>query len=235
MSRQRFPHHTLSALLFLFVAALPALAQEEETLLDNVVDVLSKRYYDSDFRPEFPKIAEEYLEKAREAVTIAEQRNAAHAYLENVPVSHLAIFSKASYRRMLNELMNRKAPTYGFEITEIDGSFYVYAMLEGGPAEKAGLLRGDRILTIDEAPPADSPILDWRTDDAYLDDPARHVLLAMGGDRVNLQIERTPDEFLSVEVPVDSYSAFEAAKESARILEHEGVEIGYIHFWRDGR
>ncbi len=73
--------------------------------------------------------------------------------------------------------MNRDAPTFGFTLIEYDGKHYAHDVLEGGPAAQAGLLRGDRIVSIDGAETGESPRLDWRTDDAFLPDPPMRFCL----------------------------------------------------------
>ena len=49
--------------------------------------------------------------------------------------------------------------------------------------------------------------------------------------RLRQRVERTPGEFLDVEIPSEPYSAWRAAQASARIVEVDGKRIGCIHFW----
>lgn len=212
----------------------PAVAADDvpRDLFERVVEALEKNYYDKDFREnKLPEIVERYRARAEAAETVREQREVAHALLSNLPATHMGLLSKAAYRHIFQELQNRKTPTFGFELIEYDGKHYAHNVLEGGPAENAGLRRGDRIVTVDGVLAEDAKRLDWRTDDAYHPDPPVRGLLGEEGDSIELEIERRPGEFLELEIEAEPYSAFEAAKASARIIEHDGKRIGHIHFW----
>lgn len=119
----------------------------------------------------------------------------------------------------------------GFDLTELDGKHYSSSVLEGGSAEQAGLLRGDRIVSIDGVEVTESSRLDWRTDDAYLPDPPHRFCLCQEGEVVHLKIERRPGVYLDLDVECQLYSSFEASRASARIIERDGKRIGYLHLW----
>jgi carboxyl-terminal processing protease len=91
--------------------------------------------------------------------------------------------------------------------------------------------RGDRVLTIDDLEPALSPRLDWRSDDAALPDPPTHALIAKETDRIALRLERREGQFLDIDFAAEEYSALEAARNSAQVIEVGGRKIAYIHFW----
>jgi carboxyl-terminal processing protease len=209
------------------------LAQEPESrLFENVVNVLQERYYDERFRENvLPGLADKYRARARAASDLTEQRRITHEFLSNIPASHLCLLSEASRTHMLGELTNKDAPTFGFALIEYDGKHYAHNVLEGGPAEKAGLLRGDRIVLIDDLLTGDSPRLDWRTDDAYLPDPPTRFCLGEEGEVIRLHVERRPGVYVDIEVKCELYSAFRAAKASAKIFEHGGRSIAYLHYW----
>lgn len=207
-------------------------AAEEPSLYDNVVEQLSTRYVDEDFREnKLPELVERYRPLAEAAETLEEAREATHALLRNIPATHLGLFSRTSYDRLMGELRNRSGPCLGFEVLDLDGKFYVHNLLEGGPAEQAGLRRGDRVVSVDGVLTEDSPRLDWRTDDAFLADAPITVLMCEEGETLQLEIERTWGNMETVEVTAAEYSTWEAAKASAKVIEHEGTRLGYIHFW----
>lgn len=204
------------------------------SLFDNVVAVLQERYYDRDFRKNvLPGLAAQFREKAARATTLQAQRQIIHEFLSRIPASHLGLLSKEAHRNIFNDLGNRTRPTFGFQLVEVKGKQYTFGILEGGPAEKAGLLAWDCIVTVDGLPPERSPRLDWRTDDAYLADdrdPPVRALLGAEGDRIAIKIERRRGEFKQLVVTAEQYSVFEAARKSARVYRTGDRCFGYIHF-----
>jgi C-terminal processing protease CtpA/Prc len=215
--------------------ATPPFSETSGTLFENVVAMLSARYVDQKFRTEeLPKIVEKYRERARESVTLAEQRAVVHDLLTHIPASHLGLLSKATHRGMLAELLRFALPTFGFQLVAGDGGYYAGMVLENGPAIRSGLLHGDRVVTVDGIAVEHSPRVDWRSDDAYIGDerdPAIRQLLAAAGDRVELRVERRPGEFVNVSIAAEEYSAFDAARASARVIRTGGKSVGYLHFW----
>ncbi|GAB4143453.1 MAG: hypothetical protein Fur0037_11070 [Planctomycetota bacterium] len=162
---------------------------------------------------------------AREEVAVV------NAMLSRVAVSHLALLSDSTYRHLLSELEGRDEPTVGAELVCIGGRFFADAVLDGGPAARAGLLRGDRVLSIDGRAPGRSPRLDARSDDASLPDPATHGLLASAGETVSFVVERQRDEILEIDVPVSPYSALRASRASISTVTLGGHRFGYFHLW----
>lgn len=219
----------------LFIRHDAGQVSDSKSLFENVVEVLRDRYYDREFREKaLPALAGEFRRKADRAATLNEQRQVVHEFLSRIPASHLGILSKEGHRRIFDDLANRPQPTFGFQLVEVEGKQYAYMVLEGGPAERAGLLPWDRVVTIDGAPADRSPKLDWRTDDAYLPDdldPPVRLLTAREGDKIEIRIERRRGELKSLAVTAEYYSAFEAARKSAHIYKSGDHSFGYIHFW----
>ena len=202
-------------------------------LFDNVVSRLESNYFDKQFRSEkLPAIVESLRSKANSAQTLTQQRQVTHELLSRLPISHLGLLSKESYTRLIGELFGKELPIFGFEVIEVDGMYYVHGILEGGPADLVGLNSGDRILTVDKKPIAESVRLDWRTDDAYLPDPSVHYLLCPEeNETIELLVDRGRGKTESIRVTSSPYSSFHAAKASAKIIEYEGLKVGHIHFW----
>jgi C-terminal processing protease CtpA/Prc len=213
-------------------AARPADAPTRGGLFESVVGVLRSSYVDEAFRGgPLSELVQRYRPFAQAAANRDEERLVAQALLSNVPSSHLGLLSVHSRERMMLELTGQDQIMFGFELMELDGKHYAHNVYEGGPAARACLLRGDRVVTIDGQLPERCARLDWRTDDAYLPDPPLRALLAKRGDRVRLRVERRPHEALDITVPADTYSALRAARASAHVIERNGVRIGVIHFW----
>jgi carboxyl-terminal processing protease len=203
-----------------------------KSLFENVATVLAERFYDEEFREgELPKLIEQYRERAAKAETLDAQCDVVQRFLSNIPATHMALIRSDSFDKMHEELRGVSAPTFGFELIEYDGKHYAFNVLEEGPADKAGLRRGDRIVLIDGVLADESPRLGWRTDDAFLPDPPVRPVTGAGGDIMELRIERTPGTYADLEIRCAPYSAWEAAKASVRVVERDGRRIGVIHFW----
>lgn len=213
----------------------PMFRETSGTLFENVVALLTSRYYDERFRTErLPAIVDKYRERARESVTLTEQRQVVHELLSEIPSSHLGLLSMSTHRALMADLLRLPYPNAGFQLVGLPEGFFAAMVLENGPAMRNGLLAGDRIVSIDGIDAAASPRLDWRSDDAYLGDerdPAIHQLIVAEGDTLALRVERRPGEFLNVTIPVEQYTAFDAARASARVLRQAGRQVGYLHFW----
>lgn len=223
--------HLLAAMLGL--AIRPAVAVEvKPSLFDNVVHVLRKSFYDEDFRRhQLPDLVRHYRPKALAARSLQEQREVTHELLSRIPATHLALISDDAYEYFSDALHNQPAAMFGFELLEHAGDQFAYNVLEGGPADAAGLRRWDRVLSIDGVRAGDSARLDWRTDDAFHPDPPIRSVLGKRGEQIHLVIERAPGDQRPIDVESATYSAFEAAKASARVFTLDGQRIGYLHLW----
>jgi len=125
-------------------------------------------------------------------------------------------------------------PSFGFQAIGSGPNVYASMILEGGPAARAGLLTGDRLVTIDGTPIEESSRLDWRTDDAFIGDerdPSVRYVIAAAGDRIALRVERRPGEFVNVAMTAEEYTSFDAAEASVRVIRTGDVSVGYLHFW----
>ncbi|HKD39548.1 MAG TPA: S41 family peptidase [Myxococcaceae bacterium] len=102
---------------------------------------------------------------------------------------------------------------------EIDGEWFVLGVFGSGPAEKAGLKLGDRILTADNHP--FSPV---------------ESFAGRAGKPVKLQVQRSLGAApIPVLVTPQSTRPHEelrqATADSSQILQHKGRRIAYIHMW----
>ena len=204
-------------------------------LFDRVVGVLASSYHDSAFRTaRLPGLADSLRPMAAAARSLAEERAAVHALLSRIPSSHLAILSSNTRRLLENELFGRLAPTLGLQLMRLPGAYYAAMVLEGGPAARAGIRPWDRIAAVDGVVPERSPRLDWRSDDAYLSDdrdPPLHALLVRDGEQVTLSVEARPGGTRPVTLAAEPWSALAAARAGARLVEHGGKQVAYIHLW----
>lgn len=220
----------LGAMLLLGSAC--AAAPEPGDLFENVVAVLEERFYDRAFRrTTLPRLAARFRPAARAATDLAEERAVVHAFLARIPASHLALYSRATYHALLADLVGRPRPTLGLSLLRRGGGFYAHGVWAGGPADRAGIREGDRIVAIDGGPTGRSPRLDWRSDDAALDDPPMHELLVRPGERVALRVVSKDGRPRRVVLAARRYAALAAMRESARVLELDGVPFGYVRLY----
>ncbi|MEQ8766034.1 MAG: S41 family peptidase [Planctomycetota bacterium] len=215
--------------VFLLVAVAPTFGQGGQ-LFDRVAQTLERRYFDKEYRAEvLPALTAAFRPIALETKSLEDERLVVHTYLSRIPATHLALYSSQTYAGLMRELTSRETPQVGFGVVRLDGKHYVASVFEGGPAELAGLRRGDRLLSLDGESLFESPRLDWRSDDAFLPDPPVHAVL--GEETATLIVERQPGELLEIVIEPEPYSAWEAAKASVRVEEVDGERIGYVHFW----
>lgn len=159
------PPTTLAGLL------RPQFTQTSGTLFENVVAMLRERFVDEEFRKkQLPELAEKFRARAAAAATLAEQRQVVHELLSHIPSSHLGLLSTYAHRAMMSDLLQVVYPSFGFQAIGAGRELYAGMLLEGGPAARAGLLVGDRLVTIDGVRARQSLRLDWRTDDAFIGD-----------------------------------------------------------------
>lgn len=225
-------YQRLIPILCFVLIATPALAYEPGELFEPVVDVLEEQFFYRDFRDDgLPELAAYWRPKIRNSTDLEEETRLVHEFLAMIPVSHLALISRNTYRKLSAELVNERTETFGFSLVDKQGNYYVTSVMEEGPADIAGLKRWDRIVRIQGRPTARSLLLDRRSDDAALPDDPKHAILCLDDDPVRFQVERAPGETFTVQFAPDTYSAILAAKNSACIYEYRGKSYGYIHFW----
>jgi carboxyl-terminal processing protease len=205
------------------------------TLFENVAKVLADRFVDEEFRKkQLPALVERYRAQAAAAASLRDQRQVVHELLSHIPASHLGLLSKQAHRSMMADLTQAPYPSFGFQAIGSGTNTYAAMILESGPAARAGLLMGDRLVTIDGTPIEESTRLDWRTDDAFIGDerdPSVRGLIAAAGDRIALRVERRPGEFVNISVTAEEFTAFDAAEASVRVIRTGDISVGYLHFW----
>ena len=201
-------------------------------LLERVAGVLARDFHDEEFRVrELPRLRARYLGRARALDSIEAEKRLVHEFLGHVPASHVALYSQSTFEALRRELAGDPHATFGFQLVEDDGRYFVDWVLESGAGARAGLRRGDEVLSVDGRPPADSPRLDWSSDDSALDDAPTHRLECEARDEVLFEIARRPGQQREVVVRAERDSGRAAMERSARVIESEGRRIGYVHLW----
>jgi len=101
----------------------------------------------------------------------------------------------------------------------IDSQTFVAYVYDGSPADAAGILPGDEILSIDDAPYA-----------------AIGSFAGKAGNQVTVQLRRTRDaapltRTVTVEAVRPGDMLVDAIRASARVILHDGVKVGYVRVW----
>ena len=220
------------ALAFACLCLTTGLAAQRGAMFDRVAAILGEHFVDRTFRrTELPQLVAELRPTALATTTRREERDVVQELLEQVPASHLALYSRATYQHLMDELAGQASPTLGCVLTRHRDLWFVDGVLDGGPAAAAGLRRGDQVLAIDGEPPLRSARLDWRADDAWLADAPGHGVLVDAGDTVTLRIASRPGRSRDVAVTAKRTSSRAASAASLREIEAAGHTFGYLHLW----
>lgn len=229
---------TLTLVVLLTALSAPAadsLAPRAERLLDEVDATIRREFYDPRLRG-----VDWTAEVARARARLREVRDEGRMYgvvnalLATLHTSHTAIYGRSSpFYYFLASTFGRNSPGYarafgngGVRMPDIgalmetrpQGVFTTW-ILEDGPADRAGLKVGDRVVDVDGRA--------WADLDSFRDRMGRAVTL-----RVQRQ---AGGPFLEVRVvprlinPQDAF--LDASRASARVVERGGRRIGYYHVW----
>jgi carboxyl-terminal processing protease len=208
-------------------------------LYDAVVETIDRRFYDEGIlkKLDWRARAQALRPSVLSAATPQDAVRQINELLSELKTSHTGLFTPDDYEYYilldvvgagpeLAGLMSRRFwgtgpyyPGVGAFTRRVEGRHFVDGILEGSPADRAGLKYGDEILSVDGAPY--TPVA---------------AFVGKAGTTVRLEIRRAADaapESLSVEViPITPTKAFaDAAVASARVIEREGAQIGYVHVW----
>jgi carboxyl-terminal processing protease len=218
---------TLAAALSI-VSGLPFLAQPShsaddfKSLWDKVESSISMRYYDRVARKdEMAKLFEKYGKLARNAKSRGEFSDTVNAMIRDFGDSHFDFLTTEDQGfftfKSLADPNVPDSPHIGAWFKRTSDGYTVQMVLDGMPAESAGIRKGDLIVKIGGRP--FTPI---------------SSLKDFVGKKADLTIRRNGE---TIQKSVDVRAAkgmnlfLEATRNSVRILEHEGKKIGYIHLW----
>jgi carboxyl-terminal processing protease len=203
-------------------------------LFEEIVKIVEEHFYNPvQITQEFPAIKDTYSKQLTQISTqeafsrlvnaMLRELNASHTYYltpEDYEYYHLgALFSKIPEIGALFKEQDVMYPTVGIITQSLKERVYIVSVLAGSVAEKAGLLKGDEILSVNGKPYA--PIASLRS--------------SVGTD-VSFEIRRREqaEPFTIVMKPVlinPKQEMLEAEKASVRIIERAGKNIGYIHIY----
>lgn len=223
----------LSAVLALALA-LPVFADKPRLkTFDEAWKTTKAHFYDKKMHGvDWDAMKEKYRPLAKAAKTQTELIEITNRMLGELKASHLVLMSKSAYEEhMLPELGSDAVPQVGFEAVEMDGGVFVRTILEGGPAEKAGIRRGDRLVKINGVPARKSDLLEQAGSDPGLPWAPLWFVRTEGDAALTLTIESERGKPRAVVVTPAPISAVQATKNSVKVISYKGMKFGYVHAW----
>ncbi len=227
----------------------PPLAPAEQERAQRVLDLLgpehvlreawraTRRHVFDRRLAEWDSLLERYLPQVAPARTPEEVYAVVNRMLGELEVSHLALMAGGVWERELaQEFTGRATARAGFELVALEGRLFVDGLAEGGPGDRAGLLEGDEVVTIEGAPAAESPRLQGAGHDPGLPGPPGYSLWVRDGERIALSVRRRAGEApRHVELAPFPMTLVQASRNSARVLAVEvggrTTTVGVLHLW----
>lgn len=234
----------VSALVLLFwggsAHTLSTRGQSHRDTFEQVWQIVNDNFFDPNFNGiSWQDIHEKYRPPASQTRSKAELAEVINQMLAELRTSHthfytsdepeyyqiLGIFlpRNPELQRQLENSLPEGKPQYsgiGIFTKQRNGSTFISAVLDGSSASEAGLLVGDRLLSVEGQP--FHPIQSFRGKE---------------NQPVKLLIQRssTPGNYQEIIVTptiLDGMTMFlDAMKASVQVVEQAGRKVGYIHLW----
>jgi carboxyl-terminal processing protease len=234
----------LSLIVVLAAASAPARAEADAAkstaAFDEVWRTVRDRFYDRDLHGlDWTAIGDRYRPLAAAAPTESERAAVINRMLAELHASHTGYYTPADtayydladiFARGLRNRLSAAFPGgkvayagIGIFTRSIEGRTFVTGVLNGLPADRAGLLVGDELIAADDTP--------FEPVQSFADKSGRPVTLTIRRTR-----DGAPQRLDVVPKRIEPNAAFlDAMRASARVIERGGVRIGYIHVWSYAR
>jgi carboxyl-terminal processing protease len=216
--------------------ATPRAASASVAAFEEVWQTVRDRFYDPHLHGlDWLAIRERYIPEAARATSGDVLASVINSMLSELHASHTRyytpdepeyyeladIFAGALRRRGLERAFPSgriSYPSIGiFSRADTQGRSSVIGVIEGTPAQQAGLLAGDEIISADGAP--------FQPVGSFRDKVGKQVILALRRAGVVVQAPVTPAD-------VEPNRMFlEGMEASARVIQGNGWRIGYVHVW----
>ena len=203
-------------------------------LFEEIVNIVERHFYNPDqIAKDFPAIKADYRIQLKNVSSQKGFSSLVNSMLGQLHASHTyyltpddyeyyqlgALFSKIPEISRLFDEKEVLYPSVGILTQDIGNRVYIVSVLAGSIAEKAGLLKGDEILSVNGAP--------------YL--PIASLRSKVGKNVVFKIRRKEMDEPFTISMrPVlvnPKQEMLEAQKSSVRIIEQNGKHIGYVHIY----
>jgi len=228
----------VSASLMFLVSGHAQSAPASSSAFDWVWQTVDEKFYDTKLNGvDWAAMKGKYRARVERAGSRDEQAAAINQMLAELRTSHTRYYTPdtTEYFQIVGLFLPANAglgektakaltdgkPLYsgiGIYTTVEGGQHYVRAVFEGLPAHRAGVLLGDRIVTVDGAPYHEIRSFEGKA-----------------GKPVSLVVERAPGVSRTlpvVPVMLDGSTMFvDAMSASVELIRHDGKQIGYVHAW----
>ncbi|MFU8832755.1 MAG: S41 family peptidase [Wenzhouxiangella sp.] len=225
-------------ILCLLGSAQTATGWDPEALFDEAAELVESQFYDPAMNGlDWQAVTAEHRARIRPDMSREEFAAGVNDMLDRLGASHTALFTRdspdwyqlagifvdgyAPLRDSLDKHLANGAPVYsgiGFMLEAGQDGHFVTGVLDGFPADTAGVRVGDRLVSVEDAP--FHPIRSFSGRDGLV---------------TRLTVERRSGELMDLTVIpalLDGRMMFQdAMRSSARILQHDDLEIGYIRAW----
>lgn len=230
----------------LLLPELPTRGEPAAKVFSEVWQTVNDNFYDSKFNGvDWKAVKEKYEPQVIKARSQAEASDIINQMLAELKTSHtryytplepayyqvLGIFAPRipDLQQQLKKIFPQGKIEYsgiGIFTKNINNKTFVSGVLDGSPAEAAGILVGDRIIDVDGQP--FKPVKSFE---------------GKAGQNVKMKIERSrsvsPGESPNTQQEItvnpkmlDGITMFlDAMKASTQIIEQDGKKIGYVHIW----
>ena len=182
---------------------------------------------------DWPAIGKSYEEKVQTVPTAAEALPLINQMLAKLNSSHTRLLANddPAYYQLLDIFRGRslwpsikkrfKEVSYsgiGIFTKNIDGRLFVSGVIDGGPAQKGGLLVGDELLHVDG--------FDFHPYESFAH---------KAGKELTLHVRSSKDKLRTIYITPEIIKPYEFFKasifKSARLVEIDGQEVGYVRIW----
>jgi carboxyl-terminal processing protease len=232
--------------LFIALVAVSPLARAEAdaagstAVFDEVWQTVRDRFYDRELHGlDWNAVGDRYRPLVAAAASERERAAVINRMLAELHASHTGYYTPADtayydladifswgLRRQLGSVFPSGKVAYtgiGIFTRSIEGKTFVSGVLNGLPADKAGLLVGDELIAADGAP--------FEPVESFADKSSRKVTLTIRRAR-----DGDPQRLTVVPERIEPNDAFlDAMRASTKVIERGGVRIGYIHVWSYAR
>lgn len=227
---------SISLLGYFISPRVLSFSSPQTEVFEEVWQTVNDNFFDPEFNGvDWQAMRSKYAPLAAKTNSTEELAVVVNQMLAELNTSHTHFYTQAEpayyqiagiFRQYLQKTIKPFLPDGKLEYTgigiyteEINNNTFIKAILNGSPAEKAGLVVGDRILGVDGEPFA--PIKSFN---------------GKAKGEVEIQIQRQPNSSpRAIAVIPQVYNPatmfLDTMKASVEVIEKEDKKIGYIHIW----